>query len=139
MLLSDMPIIVRKNTHAEALKVAYDLLSQYANGLKSSMEARAIHSNPTRLYCVALGKPHGRISVSGELAIEFQENRSRPYRAEGNDPKLYPKVTINTYDRHMHPADASALAPILMALGAAGQLLLSHFEAPPPGADVGPL
>jgi hypothetical protein len=131
-----MTITVRKNTHAEALKLAYELLAQYANGLKSSLEARAIHSNPTRLYCTALGKPHGRINVSGELSIEFMEDRNRPYRAGENDPQLYPKVTINTYDRHMHPADALALAPILMALGAAGQLLLSHFESAPLSADL---
>jgi len=132
-----MTIIVRKNTHAEALKLAYELLAQYANGLKSSMNVRATHSNPTRLYCTALGKSHqGRLSVSGELSIEFMEDRNRPYHAGENDPQLYPKVTINTYDRHMHPADALALAPILMALGAAGQLLLAHFESAPLSADL---
>jgi len=114
---------VTKNTHGEALKLAYDLLDRHAKSIP--IEAWATHSNPTRLYC--------RVGdVSAELTIEFNENRERPYRAaDRKDPQLFPKVSINCYERHLSPSQALKLSPMLSMLGGAGQMLLSHFDSEP--------
>ena len=113
---------VYKSQQDIALKQAHDLLQDYSARVGSNgFELKALLSNPVRLIARSG-------NACAELTLEFQEDGSRPYRVGDTNPEIYPKVRVNIPIPYMDPNDATALAPLLGIVGAAGNLLLEWFK-----------